>query len=632
MRTATGLVLGAFVVLWALGASGDVTEDWVRTYEGPGGGHDWARAIAMDDSGNVYATGASDMGAHRDLVVVKYDPDGNERWAETYDGTAGDYDYGYDIIFRDGYVYAAGQSAGAGTDQDYVAVKYTRGGTEEWAARYNGPTDGRDSAYALAIDDSGNVYVTGESDGGVSGYDMLTVKYRPDGVQQWERRYVGTPGNPGLGTDIALDDLANVYVTGYADSSRNGRDCVTVKYTRGGAFQWAAGCDCTDDYDYWRNSVAVDPDGYPVIAVAAPTDTIWDDYLVIRYTPGGAVDWSTKYEGGAGDMPRAMTIDDSGCVYVTGWSSNDCATVKFGPDGTERWAEKYSGRGRGFDEANAIALDKWANVYVTGESQQGAGPLERDIFTIRYGPGGSEDWVAMYGGAAGEGDVGWGIVAGDDGSVYVAGKSREAAINDDMVVIKYVQDTPVEGHFRASTTEAGGVLLEWSIPALAGVRELNVYRATLPDGPFARVNDEPLGPVSPGRFEDTTVWPETTFWYELRAVLVGGAEDVVEPGLARVTTGGRLSLALSPPHPNPSGGIAAFSFDVPNGASPVKLAVYNVRGERVKTLVDGLIGRGRHERHWDGTDEAGRAVAAGAYFVRLENAGAAKTQKLVLVR
>ena len=176
------------------------------------------------------------------------------------------------------------------------------------------------------------------------------------------------------------------------------------------------------------------------------------------------------------------------------------------------------------------------------------------------------------------------------------------------------------------------MLLEWSIPALAEIEAFNIYRSTSSDGPFARVNGHPLDPESTGAFEDTTVWPETTFWYELRVVSADGSEDVVEPGIARVTTGGRLALRVHPPRPNPSNTGATLWFDVPHEAYLVKLCVYNVRGELVKTLVDGRIGRGRHQRQWNGTDESGRAVSAGAYFVKLEAAGESVTSKITVIR
>lgn len=250
---------------------------------------------------------------------------------------------------------------------------------------------------------------------------------------------------------------------------------------------------------------------------------------------------------------------------------------------------------------------------------QALGDVTEEWARTHQGPGGGHDWSRA-------------IAMDDSGCVCVTGKSRDLGINDDLIVIGCSQDNPVEKHFCASDTEAGSVLLERSIPSLAGIEGLNVYRATSPSGPFARVNDGPLDPASVGEFEDATVRPGTTFWYELRAVLAGCIEDVVEPGLECVTTSGTLALNLYPPRPDPSSGGTTLWFDTPNDTCLLSLAVYNVRGELVKTLVNGRADRGRHEKRWDGTDEAGHAVSAGAYFVRLETGEDARTGKVLVIR
>jgi flagellar hook assembly protein FlgD len=59
------------------------------------------------------------------------------------------------------------------------------------------------------------------------------------------------------------------------------------------------------------------------------------------------------------------------------------------------------------------------------------------------------------------------------------------------------------------------------------------------------------------------------------------------------------------------------------------VAVFDVDGRRVRTLVDATLGAGPHEARWDGADASGRAVGAGVYFVRLAAAGQAVSRRLV---
>ena len=115
-----------------------------------------------------------------------------------------------------GNVYVTGQ-VGPGYP-DYGTIKYNSAGQRQWVARYNGPPgNAPDIATAIALDGSGNVYVTGSSSRtnlvfGDFGY--ATIKYNSIGQEQWVVRYDEPQNASNEAAAIAVDNLANVYVTG----------------------------------------------------------------------------------------------------------------------------------------------------------------------------------------------------------------------------------------------------------------------------------------------------------------------------------------------------------------------------------------------------------------------------------
>ena len=111
-------------------------------------------------------------------------------------------------------------------------VQSTPNGDTAWVRRYNGPGNSSDEAFAIAVDDTNNVYVTGVSLGNGTGGDYATIKYYPEGDIAWVIRYNG----PGNGDDcpnaLAIDDSGNVYVTGSNIVSGTVADYATIKYVQ----------------------------------------------------------------------------------------------------------------------------------------------------------------------------------------------------------------------------------------------------------------------------------------------------------------------------------------------------------------------------------------------------------------
>ncbi|OGU77629.1 MAG: hypothetical protein A2W11_08185, partial [Ignavibacteria bacterium RBG_16_35_7] len=163
-----------------------------------------------------YVTGYSyHLGSYYDYATVKYNLMGVEQWVSRYNGPCNSDDLANAIeIDAAGNVYVTGEACGLGTFTDYATVKYNSSGVEQWAALYNGPGNAVDRAFDLVVDCLGNVYVTGESRADGSNDDFATIKYDTNGIQQWIARYNDTANSFDLATALAVDGSGNVYVTG----------------------------------------------------------------------------------------------------------------------------------------------------------------------------------------------------------------------------------------------------------------------------------------------------------------------------------------------------------------------------------------------------------------------------------
>jgi hypothetical protein len=119
-----------------------------------------------------------------------------------------------------------GWSTGTGGFYDFATIKYSSAGLPLWTNRYNGPGNKDDFANALAVDRGNNVIVTGDSIGTGGSDDYATIKYSSAGVPLWKTRYNGPGTSIDVAWAVAVDRSGNVIVTGIGGHD----DFTTIKY------------------------------------------------------------------------------------------------------------------------------------------------------------------------------------------------------------------------------------------------------------------------------------------------------------------------------------------------------------------------------------------------------------------
>jgi len=387
-------------------------DPWL-TFVGGSGDED-AHSIAVDGSGNVYVTGVS-----------------NATWGSPVRA----YTSGYDAF----------------TPIDAFVAKLNSNGVLQWLTFLG--SNGNDWGLGIAVDGGGNVYVTGQSSATwgspvrayTSGYDAFVAKLdSSSGALVWNT-FLGSSGID-AGEGIAVDGSGNVYVTGSSDT--NWGSPVRAHVAGYGYDAFAAKLDSSSGALVWNTflggsgmdhggGIAVDGGGNvyvtglsyatwgsPVRAYKSSTT----EGFAAKLNSNGVLQWNTFLGSRGGDVGQDIAVDGSGNVYITGSShaGADAFATKLNSNGVLQWNTPLGGSGD--DQAFGIALDGGGNVYVTGVSYATWGSPVRayksgaDAFATKLNSNGVLQWNTFLG--SNDVDYGYEIALDGSGNVYIVGMSN----------------------------------------------------------------------------------------------------------------------------------------------------------------------------------------------------------------
>lgn len=426
MRKTSTLALCLFSLLGM--ASMASAQNWTRYYNGVGGGNDSARSVAVDVGSNVIVTGGSYAGAiSNNIVTVKYDPMGTLLWTRSYDGPAHGSDIGRGVAVDNvGNIFVTGQSQGSGTGLDFVTLKYAPNGTLLWSRRYSRAGNNSDIPWATVVDRTdGSVYVAGGSYSTTADFDFLLIKYDANGNRLWVKVYDGAAHGYDFVSGLILDNARNVIITGGSTGVGTDVDFATLKFAPDGTRLWVKRYNSIYNFVDFANAIAVDGSGNVFVTGNSYRSGTECHFVTIKYDPDGTRLWVADFSNRGIDIPWAIATDLAGNVFVAGQSAtsttgSDYLLIKYDTNRRELWKRRFNGAGSDTDVATALAVDSFGNAYVTGFSYSGS-EEGNDIVTLRYNNSGDLLWQQTFAGTGHHDDLGNALTTDPIGNCYMAG-------------------------------------------------------------------------------------------------------------------------------------------------------------------------------------------------------------------
>jgi outer membrane protein assembly factor BamB len=335
-----------------------------------------------------------------DFFVTKYNSSGVKQWTRQLGASGADTPWVSVATDSIGNVFVGGYTNGSldgnalmGT-RDYFVTKYNSSGVKQWTRQLG--QNGKETYSGLvATDSSGNVFVGGNTNGGLDGTpltgtaDLFVTKYNAYGVKQWTQQ-LGDSGKVTFGWGVATDSSGNVFVGGYTMGNLDG------------------------------NTVAGNNDFY---------------FFVTKYNSSGVTQW-TRQLGASGAITEGYGVatDSNGNVFVGGWTqgnldgnvltgNSDIFVTKYNSSGVKQWTQQLGASGASTESYN-LATDSSGNVFVGGYTN---GSLDgnalmgtSDYFVTKYNSSGVKQWTRQLG-ASGADTGGYGVATDSSGNVFVGG-------------------------------------------------------------------------------------------------------------------------------------------------------------------------------------------------------------------
>ncbi|MDZ4712408.1 MAG: T9SS type A sorting domain-containing protein [bacterium] len=559
-------------------------------------------------------------------VTIKYNSSGDSVWVARRP-TSSPASIAIDNL---GNVYVTGGAFEIAGNFNFLTIKYNSNGVFQWEHIYSGAGNLLDFSFALSLDAAGNIYVTGISRD--VGYDYVTIKYNPSGDQVWLNKY-NAPNNIDTfeQVDIEVDAANNVYILNTLYIDDDNIHFITIKLNSAGVQQWVA----IDDEFGIAKKMALDNSGNVFVSGGVLDSTFDYVFATIKYNSSGVKQWISVYPGSS-DGVSGIETNFSGDIFVTGAAAaddpndfTDYVTIKYNTTGASLWVAKYSGIIHSGDFASALALDNSGDVYVTGISSS-SNDLYFEFTTVKYSSSGVQKWVARYANSTTANSIAHIIAVDDLNNVFVAGYSNNVTTYQDFATVKYIQDSPLPVELASFTSAVNNndVILNWSTATEENNSGFDIERSSIVNNEWTKIGFVEGNGTSANQssysFHDRYL-NTGRYNYRLKQIDFNGNFEYFNLG-SEVSIGIPDKFKLSQNYPNPFNPTTKINFSVPVN-SLVKLKIYNVLGKEVMTLINEQKQAGNYAAEFNGAN-----LSSGIYFFRMEAGEFVDVKRMMLIK
>lgn len=368
-----------------------------------------------DKDNNVYV-------ASRDLTmgssIIKYNSEGDELLVLNNDSA---FIISGLKLGNDGEIFWAGYTYGS-TDHYGIMGAYNPDGSVLFVQKYE---QGFYITFNdLEIDQEGNSYVTGATQTS-SGFQILTIKYSPDGTPEWVQHYCPNPSNQYFGEEIMLDGSGNIYIAGKVDFGIR-QEIIFLEYSSDGSFQYEVISEL-GVYEWVNPYAMVLDDENNAFICGEISENLGYHGFILRISEGLEV-WSDRVESINGFVIFFDTvIDDEGNIWVAGYNDDSAGWAyvsKYSPAGDTIFTYRYAGLVEGQESFKSIEYQD-GHAYLTG-SCKGIDTTAKDMLAVCLDNNGAMVWDARYNGSGNGHDVAADIAIDSDLNVIITGRSANS--------------------------------------------------------------------------------------------------------------------------------------------------------------------------------------------------------------